>query len=60
MLDATFKKSTSVRSGSALESAGDPTREYAKVLTPAQISRIDAILERFGRPFYERPLAVAI
>lgn len=53
------KESGSVQVTSALKTGGDPTKKFREQLSAEKLARIDAILERFGRPFYERALVAA-
>jgi hypothetical protein len=51
LLDGAAKPSGSVQKTSALKTGGDPTTKYREQLDPQRLARIDAIFERFGRPF---------
>ncbi len=51
LLQGARKPSVSVQNTSALKTGGDPTAKYREQLSPDQLARIDAIFERFGRPF---------
>jgi hypothetical protein len=59
LLEGARKPSRSVQKTSALATGGDTTRKFREQLAPDALARIDAILERFGRPFYERPVGAA-